>query len=199
MRGHVGVNAAVGTHPLGALAQVEGVGEIGLVILPAGGQGGLHLAELVVFHEGIDDVRCHGELVLRRGGQVIQRGDLTRIQGAIRGGFLGQAGHHARDERERQAKHESQRLLHVFSSSIKTPGRQQTSTDTIAYLAINCNSYSKIIRFCEKLQRSMHDLPRQFCILQGIWAQTRIIRAPRVHTVCTERSGFSWIDCLCCW
>jgi len=112
VRGHVGIDGAVGLDPLRAFANLEGVGQARLVILPALSQGWLHLAVLVVLDQGVDDVGGDRELVGGRSGQVIQAGDFRGIQRTI--SAIGKRAGHAKAERQAQRK--SDDLLHGCSS-----------------------------------------------------------------------------------
>ena len=81
--GNRAVLGAVALHPLGVIAQVEGPGKAVLRGLPAGGQGGLDGAELVILHQGVNDVGGGLELQGGAGGQIVEGGHLRGIELAV--------------------------------------------------------------------------------------------------------------------
>ena len=62
---------------------MEGPGKAVLRGLPAGGQGGLDGAELVILHQGVNDVGGGLELQGGAGGQVVEGGHLRGIELAV--------------------------------------------------------------------------------------------------------------------
>ena len=109
VRGHVGVVLAVVIHPGGVLSQVERPHQAVIARGPALRQRGLHLAQAVVFHQRIDHVGGDGEVVRRGGHQVVQRGDLARVQRAVHiagGGFFRRGGQRRQKQRRNQKPYE---------------------------------------------------------------------------------------------
>ena len=80
------VLGAVALYPLGVVAEVEGPGKAVLRGLPAGGQGGLHHAVLVILHQGVDDIGGGLKLQGGAGVQVVEGSYLRGVELAVDAG-----------------------------------------------------------------------------------------------------------------
>ena len=135
---HLGILGAVGLHPGRILTELEGVGQVRLVIFPAFRQGRLHLAVLVVLHQGVDDIGGHRELVGRRGDQIVERSEFTRIQRAVSGAFRS-GRHHGHAQGNGQAQRKRHQFLHVSSPFSRFFQHIGQYCATLSHFGQNCN------------------------------------------------------------
>ena len=150
-------------HPGDAVPQMEGVHRAILGNIPGFRQGGLDVAILIVFHQGVDHVGGQGKFVGGRGVEVIQRGDLAGIQRAVHAISLGnrRAGQHAHCQKS-QCHNRRKASFHEIRSSLSS---RKTAFLLPYYIPPEIASY--FLKKCV-LAEFQHEIPH-FCTIFPIW------------------------------